>query len=95
MARTKYKKSNYDIIIDIYKEMYLNATPSADFSYLVETGRIDDEGLIHIPYEDYYLDNEKQTEIIEKHILKNKVTNHDASSIRMSVYLGCSPRSVK
>ena len=49
-----------------------------------------------IPYEDYYLDNDRYSEIVESTIKEHKrLSKSDISGIKFEAYLGCGPSSRK
>jgi hypothetical protein len=79
------------IILDIYRDLYKNSTPSADFDYLVETAELNDrhEKIIH--YMDYAIEETEYHKIVEKHLKRKKMSDYYKDSIRRTVLLGCSP----
>lgn len=85
-------KKPFEIIMDIYRELYINATPSVDFDELMAASPVID-GVKQIPYMDYEIEDRVMDAIIEKHLKKNKVKKHLYASYRFEVYLGCSPQS--
>jgi len=83
----------WEICVDIYNELYEEAMPSADFDKLKE-GKFNQENSDHDdpnPYKDYFLEEEKQKEIIDQHIEENNLTEHEASKVRTEIHLGASP----
>ena len=56
MARKK--KSLKNIVFDIYRELYANSEPKADFDILVENAEIMSDGRKYIPYNDYEIDGD-------------------------------------
>ena len=80
-----------EIVFDIYKEMYLEATPSADFESLCSTGVVKQLDW----FLNYYLDYNRQVEIIEKYCKKNKLDKYDRAKVMTTIMLGVSPRSIK
>lgn len=81
-----------EIVHDIYKELYFNATPSADFDEVVRNAKIENGQKI-IPYMDYEIEDDLMTKIINKHTKMNKLSRREKASIRFEVLLGVSPRS--
>ena len=55
MGRRK-KKTLKDVVFDIYRELYINSEPSADFDQLVESAEIMEDGRKNIHYENYEID---------------------------------------
>lgn len=92
MAR-RSKKKLFEVCMDIYRELYANSTPPANFDELVEKAETDSHGKKIIPYDDYYLDRNAYDEIVNKHIKLNKLTGYDEKSVRFEAYLGCGPTS--
>jgi hypothetical protein len=86
----------WQICLDIYNELYEEATPSADFNQLKE-GKFnkeadhDDEH----PYRDYFLQEERQREIVDKHVEKHDLTDLEESKVTTEIYLGASPVGTK
>ena len=91
MKETKIQK----IVWDIYRELYANSEPKADFDELVNSAEKNEEGQKIIPFENYFIDQEVMDEIIEKHLKNKRLTKLAKNSIRVNVYLGCSPVSKK
>ena len=85
-------KKPYDIIMDIYRELYMNATPSADFDKIVENAEVVD-GIKQIPYDEYEIEEEMLEAILRKHLTINKVNGRMKSAIRFEIMLGCSPKT--
>jgi hypothetical protein len=71
---------------DIYRQLYLEATPSADFDDLIESG---EDGF----FSKYYLAQERQDEIVREHCKGMRAW--ERRMIEVSVTLGCSPRGTK
>lgn len=90
----KSKKTLSDIIHEIYRDLYNNSTPKADFDELVKNAIIDDYGRKIINYMDYHIDGKLMDDIIERHMRENKLNKKDRSTIKINVYLGCGPTSV-
>lgn len=91
MARKK--KSLKNIVFDIYRELYENSEPKADFDILVENAEIMSDGRKYIPYNDYEIDGDLMDEIINKHIIRNRLNKFDKQAIRIEILLGCSPKT--
>lgn len=91
MARKK--KSLTNIVFDIYRELYANSEPKADFDLLVENAEIMDDGRKYIPYNNYEIDSDLMDEIILKHIMCNRLDKFDKQAIRIEILLGCSPKT--
>ncbi len=80
-------------MLEIYRELYLNASPSADFDELVANAELDEFGRKDIHFMNYEISQEKQEEIIEKHLKKSKLPLYTKKAIRIGILWGCSPRT--
>lgn len=83
------------LIWDIYRDLYKNSTPSANFDELVENATLNELGQKEVPFMNYYIDQDKMDEIIESHLKQKRLTNREVRAIKFQVYLGCSPTSKK
>jgi hypothetical protein len=83
----------FNAAMDCYRELYKEATPSADFDELVANAPINERGQKVVDYNAYRLDKFKYEDIVEKHIKKNKLKGHEAKGFRIEMYLGCGPSS--
>ena len=81
----------WEICMDIYRDLYKHADPSADFDELIKSGETQKEGWFY----DYYMPEEKIDEIIEKHLKEHRLSKWEKHSIRTTIYLGSSPTSVR
>ena len=85
----KNDKQLWEIVMDIYREMYSQTTPKADLSKLIKDGTTQKERW----FTGYYLAEEKQDEIIEKHC--KKLNKLERKKVEFGVYLGASPTFIK
>jgi hypothetical protein len=76
-------------IIPIYRRMYKEATPSADFDKLLSSGEANKPGW----FMNYKLDMKRQIEIIEEVAVSLHLTKREFVRVQTSVILGCSPAS--
>jgi hypothetical protein len=79
--------------MDCYRELYKEATPSADFDELVKNAPINDEGQKMIDFDAYEIDFDKNHEIVEKYIKKMRLTKYEERGFRLEMFLGCAPRT--
>lgn len=79
------------IMLDIYRELYKNSTPAADFDELMERAEMNDRGEKVIHYMDYEIEKEKFDEIVESKLKGSKLDEWWKRGIRFNIYLGCSP----
>ena len=96
----KFQHKDYDKIysnamLNCYRELYKKATPSADFDELMKNAPINKQGQKVIDFMAYYLPQDEMDKIIQKHIKKGKLGEWQVRSFSPSIYLGCSPTSVK
>ena len=79
-------------INECYRRLFKASTPSADFDLLVETAIIDKDGLKHIPFMDYEIEEDMFESIIEDVIKEFKISSIHSGPFRVSIMLGCSPK---
>jgi hypothetical protein len=91
VAITKEQK----IIWDIYKDLYKESTPSADFDKLVEEAPINSMGEKDIGFMNHVISESKFDEILDKHLKGSRITKLKQLMIRNTVLLGCSPKFKK
>jgi hypothetical protein len=80
------------IVWDIYRELYKEATPKADFDKLVEEAPTNSEGQKDIQFMDYEISERVFNEILDKHLKVRRLTKLKQQMIRNTVTLGCSPK---
>jgi hypothetical protein len=78
------------VLLNTYKELYLQSTPSADFDELMKTCSKNKLGQIEIPYNDY----EIEEELFNKILVKNSkgLSKFHKQILKTTVVLGCSPK---
>ncbi len=84
-------KKLWEICKEIYTEMYRQSEPKADFKDLVKKY----EGTKIKFFEKYYLQDNRQVEIINEICKKHKVTKWERKKIDFEIHLGCSPNTSK
>lgn len=84
-----------NLILDIYRELYKQSTPSADFDELVNNASLNERGQKIIDYNSHELEHDKFEVIINQKIKEHKIRLKDYEKKRLTfqVYLGCSPKS--
>ena len=90
---TRRQTKLYNLVMDCYRELYKEATPSADFDELLKDATINDEGQKVIDYDAYEIDFNKNHEIVEKYIKKGKLTFLEERGFKIQMFLGCAPRT--
>lgn len=84
-------KKLMEIYIEIYRELFKAAKPSADFDKLIKTKTVKKPRWFFR----YYLPMDKQIEITEKVCNKYKLDKRDRKKIELELFLGCTPVSSK
>jgi hypothetical protein len=79
-------KNHYELMQNIYRQLYREATPSADFDRLLQ----DHSGPF---FEEHYLAQDRQDEIIREHC--KGMRRGERRMIEATIALGCSPRGIK
>jgi hypothetical protein len=92
MMRNRIKRLQ-QIIDDCYRELYQEASPSADFDILMENAPLDEMGRKVIDFNSYYLPSEKFESVVEKHRARMKMEKYEEMRFNFAVYLGPSPTS--
>lgn len=77
-------------VFDIYRDMYAQAEPKADFYKLLEDAEVNKLGQKVIPFSDYILDAKIGEAIIKKHC--RWLREYDKKQISVAVNLGASPK---
>ena len=92
MTAAQSKKID-DLMTNIYRDLYKNSTPSADFDELVANATLNEQGQKVIPFDDYELESEVFEKILDEHLSKSKLPQYIKGKVRVSIYLGCSPKT--
>ena len=77
------------IVLEIYQQMYEEASPKGDFKKMMELGETKREGF----FNDYTLSIERQQEILNETMKKYKIPKWRRKAFNFEVLLGCSPSS--
>ncbi len=91
MKETKAQK----IVWDIYRELYANSEPKADFDELVNSAEKNEEGQKIIPFENYEISEEDFDRIIKEQLKGKRLTKLSKQMIINTITLGVSPRFKK
>ncbi len=83
------------IILDIYRDLYKEATPNADFDKLVEEAPTNSRGQKDIGFMNYEISESKFNEILDRHLKGRRITKIKQKMISNTVLLGCSPKFKK
>jgi len=82
-------KKLWEICVEIYREMFKHANPSADFDELIKSGKSKEKDF----FMKYYLPIERQVEIVDRICNDHKIHGYNKRKISHEVYLGSSPNS--
>jgi len=82
------EKYLWNICMDIYRQMYKEATPSADLDKLIDKGITKEENW----FMDYNLNQDRQEEIISIWCGRYRCSKQEAQKISCEVLLGSAPR---
>ncbi|NQW35430.1 MAG: hypothetical protein HQ471_00345 [Flavobacteriales bacterium] len=85
------KKLN-EAVMECYIRLYKASVPSVDFNDLIKNAKINEQGQKEIPYNDYLIDFDLETEIINGIIKEYKIGKFYANRFKATIYLGCSPK---
>jgi len=77
--------------LEIYRQMYKEASPSADFDELLKSGTCKN----HSWFMGYYMPSKRQSEILEEVCTKHKCSQLERQRIKNEVYLGSAPNSCR
>ena len=80
-----------NICKEMYRKMYKEAEPSADFDKLMESGETKKENW----FMNYYLPTKRQGEIFDSIIKKYKCNRWEREKISFEVWLGSAPTGIK
>lgn len=88
-------KKEEKIIWDIYRDLYKEATPNADFDKLVEEAPTNSRGQKDIGFMNYEISESKFNEILDRHLKGRRITKIKQRMLRNTVLFGCSPKFKK
>lgn len=90
----KAKPNEDAAVLECYRRLYKAATPSANFDELMAKAYVDEYGMKHIPYNDYEIEDEYMTQIIEDVIKEYKIKPKlRQQAFRVTIHLGASPKT--
>ena len=87
------KKTMEKAVLECFRRLYKESTPSADFDKLVEEAEINEWGQKVIDYMAYEIDEDRATEIVNEVAKEFKIKSEwQKKSLNANVWLGCSPK---
>lgn len=81
-----------EILREMYVELYKESTPSVDFEELMANASTNEQGQKVIDYMAYEIEKDKFDDIVDNVMSKYKLTKYDKHRLKMSIYLGASPK---
>ncbi len=81
-------------LLECYRRLFKQATPSADFDLLCENATLDEQGRKIIPFLDYELEDGKFKQIISEVIKEYKIKPSRKKAFELTILLGCSPKTL-
>ena len=85
------KEYLWNICMQVYRQMYKEADPPADFDQLIESG----EAAKPDWFMNYYLPEERQIDIVADICAEHHCSRYERQKISAEVFLGSAPTSVK
>ncbi|MHA1853853.1 MAG: hypothetical protein ACTSUF_10175 [Candidatus Heimdallarchaeaceae archaeon] len=82
-------KQLWELCMNIYRELYKKATPSADLDELIKSGETKKENW----FRKYYLSQKDIIRIMNKHMKGKRLSRFERNAVRMEILLGSSPSS--
>lgn len=82
------RKDLWEVCLDIYRQLFREAEPSADFDQLVASGEAQRAGF----FMDYFLEQKRQDAIVAAHCREHRLNRIQTNAVMHEVYLGCAPR---
>lgn len=87
------RKTDYEILLEIYRKVYAVSEPPADFDELVANAEINERGEKVIKFLEYECEHDVMQAILDEAIAKYKIKGHRAKAFQFSFWLGCSPKT--
>jgi hypothetical protein len=81
-------------LLECYRRLFKQATPSADFDLLCENATLDEQGRKIIPFLDYELEDGKFKQTLSEVIKEYKIKPLRRKAFEITILLGCSPKTI-
>ena len=81
-------------LLECYRRLFKQATPSADFDLLCENATLDEQGRKIIPFLDYELEDGKFKQTLSEVIKEYKIKPLRKKAFEITILLGCSPKTI-
>jgi len=82
-------------LLECYRRLFKESTPSGDFDKLVEEATINEDGKKEIPFRDYEIAEDVFHNIVKETMSSFKIVKYRQRMFSNAVYLGCSPNFKK
>lgn len=89
------RKTDYEILLEIYRKVYAVSEPPADFDELVANAELNKFGQKDIKFMNYQCDEAVMQQIFDETMTKYKIKGRKLNQFSFSFWLGCSPKSKK
>lgn len=87
----KSTKKLISMVEDLYREIYKNSTPPADFDELVKIAFYDEWGRKDIQFKNYKIKGSLFDSILENYFKGKKLTKYEKKIITNTLYFGAIP----
>lgn len=89
------RKTDYEILLEIYRNVYAVSEPPADFDELVANAELNERGEKVIKFMDYECEESVMQNIFDETMTKYKIKGQRQKQFSFSFWLGCSPKTKK
>lgn len=89
------RKTDYEILLEIYRKVYAVSEPPADFDELVANAELNERGERVIKFMDYQCEESVMQNIFDETMKKYKIKGQKEKQFSFSFWLGCSPKTKK
>jgi len=87
------RKTDYEILLEIYRKVYAVSEPPTDFDELVANAELNERGEKVIKFLEYECDEAVMQQIFDETMAKYKIKGQRQKQFSFSFWLGCSPKS--
>jgi hypothetical protein len=81
------------VLYEIYRRIYAEATPKADFYKLWKNAELNERGQRDIKFDQYEINGDLMADIIDNSLKEFKIPKWRRGSFSVAIYLGCSPKT--
>ena len=87
------RKTDYEILLEIYRKVYAVSEPPADFDELVANAELNERGEKVIKFMEYECEEVVMQNIFDETMKKYKIKGQKEKQFSFSFWLGCSPKT--